>query len=195
MKDLIVEDAEASGSLDQIDALVGRLRVAEDHVKEVEEALKLAKEQKNQIQLELLPTAMAEARRKKIEYSDGSVLSLRPFLEASIPSASAIKDAEPEEQEELVRRRLSALNWLRDNLGSAIIKNELVIEIPKGKDNIVSELTALCDRLELNYVRGEAVHPMTLKSFLKEKLRMGAQIPLDIFKLVTGNKAVLKRGK
>lgn len=191
----IVADAEQSGSKDQIDLLVFELRSSEDQIKELEEKLVGIKEYKNKVQLERLPAAMAEARRKKIEYSDGSVLSLREFLEASVPSASAIKDADAEEQEALVQRKLAALNWLRGNQGSPIIKNELVIEIPKGKDNLVAEITALCDQHEIGWVRGENVHPMTLKSFLREKLRAGANIPVEIFKLVTGNKAILKRGK
>lgn len=193
--DMIVNDA--SGSIDNEDVETLRLKLieAEDTFNSLELQLDEAKKHRTRLQIELLPAAMSAARKKKIEYADGSVLSLREFLEASIPSASAIKDSAPEEQEEMVGRKIQALAWLRDNQGNPIIKNQLVIDLPKGKDNVVARITALCDELELLWVRSEAVNPMTLKSFLKEKLKAGVNIPVEIFKLVTGNKAILKRGK
>lgn len=195
MADIIAADAAVSGPTDNIDKLVAEFIEADASVKEMEEGVRFAKERRTKLQLELIPLAMQEARKKRIDYGDGAVLSLRPFIAADLPSASKINEADEDEKEELATRRAAALGWLRENQGGPIIKNMLMIEVPKGKDNVVAELAAKCEELELSWSRAETVHHQTLLSFLREKVKLGAQIPVDTFKLMVGQKAHYKPGK
>lgn len=191
----VLEDAEATGSQDQVDQLLEQYLLVDANVKTFEDALEAAKAQRLKLQMEEIPAAMDAARKRKISYADGGILSLKAFLAADLPSMSKIIDADEEEKMELEQRRMQGFGWLRANNGGAIIKNELRIELPKGKDNVVAAITAMADELGLTWSRGEEVHHMTLKSFLKEKLKAGVSIPVDVFRLVTGQKAHYKAPK
>lgn len=192
---VIAADAAATGPTDEVDKLLAQFLEQDGTVKDLEEHLRLAKEVRLKLQMELLPSAMEQARKKTVKYSDGAVLSLRPFIAAELPSPSKINDAEEDEKPELLARRTAGMGWLRDNQGAAIIKNELTVEIPKGKDNLVAELEQKCEELGLTWSRAENVHHQSLLAFLREKLKAGAAIPIETFKLVTGSKAHYKPGK
>lgn len=192
MASMIAADAAVTGTTDQTDQLLLLLLGNERLIKELEAELEKAKSRRNSLQMEEIPAAMEAARKRKIDYADGGVLSLKPFLSADLPSMSKIIDADEEARTELESRRLQGFGWLRANNGATIIKNQLTVEVPKGKDNLVMQLTAMADELGFTWSRGEEVHHMTLKSFLKEKLKAGANIPAEVFRLVTGQKAHYK---
>jgi len=41
----------------------------------------------------------------------------------------------------------------------------------------------------------EAVHPSTLKAFVKEQIEKGSEIPSETFGIFIGQKTVIKKGK
>ena len=194
---LISQDAAASGPTDKIDELLAEFIQVDASIKATELQLEEAKKQRNKLQMELLPEAMMAARKKKLVMQDGAVLSLRDFLAASLPSQSKIREeSDPEVQAELAERRQAGLSWLRENNGGAIIKNELTIDIPKGNDNVVSQVITVAEELGLPWSRAENVHAKTLESFLREKIKQpSSNIPAETFRLVVGQKAHYKPAK
>jgi len=57
-----------------------------------------------------------------------------------------------------------------------------VVNIPldRGQDQYVDHIVELCGRLHLSMERKEAIHPMTLKAFIKEQAE-SPEFPRELF--------------
>ena len=88
-----------------------------------------------------------------------------------------------------------ALNWLRANDHSDIIKNKVEVQFGKGEDDIAELTVQLLQQKGLSPEQKTFVHPMTLKSFVKEQVESGANFPQDLFGVFVGNKTKITQPK
>lgn len=157
-----------------------------------EAELKEAKADLHRYEFETLPQAMIQGGSQSFVSADGHKVTLSDHLDASLPSLGQIKDAEDGEREELIKRRQQGFEWLRENNGASLIKNQIIIDVPKGADSAADEIMALAAKLQLTWERGESVHAASLKSFIKEKLKMpNVVVPLELFRVFQGKRAKL----
>lgn len=191
-------EATTANTLGDLQKIAVALKLKQDLVSKMEQELKDGKAELRRWEFEVVPQAMMSAKVKSFAMDDNTTVKLTDYLEAGLPTLSAIAEADEERRIELLARRAGGLTWLRENEGAPIIKNVLTIEVPKGKDNEVSRLIEMAEECGLMWERGESVHGGTLKKFLKEKLQNGTIVPVDLFGIFQGLRAKLfgaKKGK
>lgn len=138
---------------------------AKKKLEQVEEQLKVAKEEYKQVAEKQLPELMDALGLKTFKTSSGISVEVAEKIRTSLPPENRIK----------------AFNWLEENGYGGMIKSTVVVafkreEIEKAKE-LANELRI--DQYIANVER--KIEPMTLTSFIKEQLTQGKDIPLDIF--------------
>lgn len=92
-------------------------------------------------------------------------------------------------------REDEAFAWLEETGNDVIIKSELSASFGKGeeeKKKREAAVNALRDA-HVPFKEKRGVHPMTLKSFVKETMEAGENIPQDLFGVYVGHRAKLTR--
>jgi len=113
----------------------------------------------------LLPAAMDNMHIRELTLDDGRHIEVKDDLAASIS---------PKKKDE-------AYAWLRTNGHEDIIKNEIKTNLGRGSDEISGKVQKFLVGLEVPYKLSETVHAGTLKSFVKEQIADGNNIPHDLF--------------
>ena len=156
---------------------LGRLLVAaQDKVKQKEAELKQAKEELNRLQLEDLPDLMAELGMKEFKLEDGSTISIKEEVDASITKAN----------------RQRAVQWLLDHGYEGLVKTEVIARFPRGAHDEAEQVAHSIEDDQAEVQLNENVHPQTLKAWVRERLQEGEAIPFDLFSVHPYNKAVVK---
>ena len=149
----------------------------ETRIADLEQELKDAKQQHRKIAEDLLPAAMDEYGVAELKMDDGSQISVSPFYSASIP-----KD-----------RQQDAFNWLSEQGHGSLIKNHVTASFGRGEDNLAKDLLAELGQRGMATQTKTWVEPMTLKSFVKEQVEKGENLPYDLLGIYVGQKAKIKR--
>lgn len=164
-------------SNDHIDDVTARLnRAAEDmfeaarRVAEKEDELKKAKQAFNDLADRRVPELMTEAG-----YDQGGKHKVREGLEVQL--VDRIRASIP------VARRPEAYRWLDDHGHGGMIKRSFEIKFSKDQEKLARKFAADLKRrkIQLPCERKDKVEPQTLLSFVKESLREGMDLPLDLF--------------
>ena len=113
----------------------------------------------------------------ELKMEDGSQISVSPFYSASIP-----KD-----------RQQDAFNWLSEQGHGSLIKNHVTASFGRGEDNLAKDLLAELGQRGMATQTKTWVEPMTLKSFVKEQVEKGENLPYDLLGIYVGQKAKIKR--
>lgn len=181
-EDALFEMSQQSVSNDQlkeVSRLASIQRDLEIEIESREEEVKLLKQELADIAEKQLPQAMTAVGLKSFKLEDGSSVDVKPFYSASISDEKAVQ----------------AFGWLKNNGFEDLIKREIKVNFTAGEyekaDPIVNEMEAagilFNDKL--------TVHPMTLKSFIKDQVEGGHPVPLDYFNAYIGAKATVKPPK
>lgn len=165
--------------LSKVANLVRQQLSLEQMVVELEENLKRAKRNLEEVSGQLLPAALEEYGLSELTMADGSKISVQTVVSASIS-----KERQPD-----------AHDWLRDHGHGDLIKNTVSVTFGRGQDEDAKELVRRLDASGFDPEQKEAVHPSTLKAFVKEQVEKGREIPSDTFGIFIGQKTVIKKGK
>lgn len=84
---------------------------------------------------------------KKFTLGDGSEITIKDVVQASLPSRGAILKAQGDERDALIDRNHRALDWMRANGGEAIIKNNISVDFGKDKMKLQRNLLTFVKRL------------------------------------------------
>lgn len=164
--------------LAMITALAEKQIMIEDWIKKREDELKVAKEELRKVSEVAIPNAMAEVGMTEFKLVDGSKITIKQEIYASIPA----DNKEP------------AFNWLRRTGNEGLIKNVISCQFGKGEDAEAMAAAQALVELGLRPEQQQTVHPMTLKAFLKEQMEKGVDVPLTDFGAYTFNKTKIVRG-
>ena len=167
-----------NNDLKQVAALVRQQLVLEQRVEDLTSELKRAQQDLANISGEVLPSALAEHGLTELKMADGSKVTVAQFVSASITKEKS--DA--------------AHQWLRDRGFGDLIKNTVSVNFGKGEDEKAVELIDTLSGMGLDADQKEAVHPSTLKAFVKEQIEKGTEIPSDLFGIFIGQKTTIKKG-
>jgi len=127
-----------------------------------------------------LPNLMAEVGLTEIKLEDGTIVSIKEEVDASIS----------------VAKRPAAVAWLNENGFGGIIKTEVSVTFGAGSHDAAEELkTFLAEEGYETAEMSETVHPSTLKAFVRERLAAGTAIPFDTFGIFPYSKAIIKEKK
>ena len=125
-----------------------------------------------------LPDIMAEIGLSSFTLADGSRLKVEDMIEGSLPKDPVA--------------RASAVAILESIGGAEMIRNEVVVPFERKQHNVAVNLAReLQDRGLMVRVQQD-VHHMTLKSFVREKLSHGEEVPFEKLGVFVGRRAVVK---
>ena len=182
MKDLdnILEDEEfntieveaTDDELSRISELCKKQVFLEKEVQHLNEKLAETAKQLSLVQEHELPDAMAEAGLSEIKLQDGTKVTCQSLVGAHITKAKA-NDAH---------------KWLENNGHGGLIKRELTFKFNRedtAHEGMIEQYTRMG---WTNFNLKEAVHPSTLKAFVREQVEQGSDIPPNLFNIYTGFK-------
>lgn len=175
--DQFEQDVETAIPTDDALHLISSLAVAlvrlESDLLSAEERVEYIKAQIKKVTENDLPLAMQQAGLTKFELRDGSTISVKEKVYASIPKAN--------EQH--------AFKWLRENGHADLIKNEVKVGFGRGEDEYAIVLKKFLDEQNLPYDEKVAVNVRTLAAFIREQRENGVDIPLDLLGAYIVNEA------
>lgn len=170
-----LENVDASVGSD-LSALVRQLRITEKEIEDAEAHLKSLKQQKHKLSTEQIPSLMDQMGVERLDV-DGVTVTRKLLVHASIPAD----------------RKDEAFSWLRENGLDDIIKNDVTLSFGKGEDNVAGDTIAMLRDRGLDPKTKTAIHPMTLKAFVRERVENGKPIDLDMFGAFISNTAEIRR--
>ena len=160
----------------QLSTLVQELRKVEDEIAEYEAHIKYLKAAKQKLSVENIPALMDQMGVERVDV-DGLTVERKMMVHASIPQ----------------ERKDEAFSWLRENGLDDIIKNEVTCSFGMGQDNSAKNVIGMLEEAGFDPKTKTAVHPSTLKAFVKERVMDGKPIDLDMFGAFIANTAQIRR--
>jgi hypothetical protein len=172
------EDAPPA-TLERLTSLAAEARALEDQIRADTVALEELQAKHDKITKRFIPTIMEELALEKFTMSDGAEISIKESIAASISAEN----------------KPAAFAWLESNKFDGIIKTKVQSEFGKGEIDKAKELVEKIHEAGFDATLDQSVHPMTLKSFVKERLVAGDSIPLDVFGVFESKEAKIKLPK
>ncbi len=191
---LLDDVAPASNSLGAVSDLAQTMFDTEKEIESLEKLLKEKKQNLTKLAEQDLPDLMQELNMKDFTLNNGAKVEIQDIASGSIPSATAIMRAKPEDRPELELRQQQCFDWLRGNNAGDLIKSNVEVQFSKGEDEACNDFTKELRERNLFYRRAVGVHHGRLNSFIKEQLAEGKDVPHDLFKIYVGRKAKLTGG-
>ena len=167
-----------TGRLSNVSTLASKIIQMENKVKFLEEELKTSKKELLELTDQDLPAAMEEINMESFTLSDGSEVKVIPTYGGTIRA-----DDRPQ-----------AHTWLRDNGYGDLVKNTISANFGMGEDNLAKDFYQSALDRGFQVDKKEAVHPMSLKSWVKEMTENGSEFPSDLFGAFIGKKAKIVKG-
>jgi hypothetical protein len=180
-RDIFADANPVSATDDEIKAigyLASKAIALKEEIDAMEEMLKERKREYALLTEKDLPEAMDAAQCGEFKHSEsGKKIQIKDDVYASIS-----KDNAPQ-----------AHQWLREHNHGDIIKNEIVVPLGRGLDNVAGDIiNDIKTRYGIDAERKENVHAQTLKAFCREQLAAGAELPAALLGLFIKRVAVFK---
>jgi hypothetical protein len=113
----------------------------------------------------LLPGVMEELGLEEFKMQDGRKVEIKSDIKCSITE----------------ERKPAAWAWLEETQNDGIIKTAVSAAFGRGEMDEAKKAQAALEAIGVLASIDRSVHPSTLKSFVKEQLEKGTNIPLDTF--------------
>ena len=162
-------------TLSQINALGKQLDSVEANIKHTEELLSSLKATKKDIQERQLPDLMLSCGMKEFKLIDGGKISMDKFYDAKLVNREA------------------CFAFLRKTGNDGIIKNTIKCDFGKGEEKAAATLETTLEEQGYIYQRKADIHHQTLKSFVKDCMENGLELPKEDFGVYEGNRVTIKR--
>ena len=173
--DSVVDDVEKAESIpdtDKISVLANLARQqlqVEQTIEDMERSLTLKKDELKGLSEYKIPELFQELGIGQFKLSNGLKVSVSPYYSGK---------AETNE----------AFDWLEENGHEDIIKGEYTIQYRRADRAKLFDFEQLANEMGFAVKDKLAVHPMTMKSFVREQLEAGVNLPRDLFNIFTGFK-------
>tara|TARA_R100000306_G_C4370131_1_gene139563 strand:- start:948 stop:1541 length:594 start_codon:yes stop_codon:yes gene_type:complete len=191
----LLEDVEAlSVDLGAISESVNKARKLENEIVGLEELIAQKKGELRVLAEESLPDLMQQFNIRQLTLADGTKIEVKLFISASIPSQGSIDKAKDDNQREALQLLQSqCFSWLRENGGEDLIKNNVEVRFGRDEDDACNKFTKNLQKSNVLYKRKVEVHPQSLNGFFKERLGEGKEVPMEMFRVFTGRRALIRR--
>jgi hypothetical protein len=154
--------------------LTRELELLQSDKVQIEQRLKEIDENIKQLTEIIIPDKMFEFNLSSLKLKNGKVLEIKEEIFATI----------------LKEKYLDGLSWLKSNGFEDLIKSEIKVNV--GKNNtLLNKISTYLINEGVSFDSKEAVHPQTLKAFVKEQLKHGTEFP-DSFSIAEKRIAKLK---
>ena len=176
IKDFSEKQEVSSDSIKKLVTSCEKVEVANEYIANLEAKLKEAKERRSHIIEIEIPEVMDEIGMEEFKLSNGKKITIKQIIAASMPVAT----------------REEGLTWLEKNNHGDIIKTQLQIKFNREQHDAAKELAENLMEEQYNVSISSAVNPQTLKSFVKEQIEGGSELPKDLFSIYLSRQAVIK---
>lgn len=153
-----------AGELSRLSNLASEQAAAEAEVARLEGELTKARERLRDFAERQVPELMDSIGIEEFKTSSGLKIKVDETIRAGISVANGPK----------------AFAWLRENNHAALIKRAFSVTFGKGQDEKADAFAKELEAQGLDADDKTTVHPSTLAAFVREKLRNGDEIPLDL---------------
>ena len=168
-------------SIKDLSTLCNKLLKLEGEMGNIEERLQRTKEKYRELSEQIIPDKLTQLGVTNLKLNDGSQISAEPFYSARI-SKDKLEDAHA---------------WLRNKGHGDIIKNTVTLTFGQGEDAMAKELVDQLTSQGHIPEEKEAVHPSTLRAFVKEQIESGnKEFDLEIqkkFSVYQGKRTKINR--
>lgn len=164
-----------SQELSDLKTLVDYMKRQEEVMKIAEERFQAAKDRFEFFRDDVIPLLMRDIGVEEFTLETGEKVSIETKYYGNISEA----------------RRETAMKWLRANNEGALIKTSIAATFGAGELEKV-ELAMFKQFLasnEIDHDEKTAVHPQTLKSFIRRKMEAGEQFPYVLFSVFVSRQA------
>jgi len=145
------------------------------------EALSEATSRYNHIKTKELPEALASAGTSDWTSLDNRVhVELKDFVSGNLPKAD---DAEGE------KKRKKAIDWVVKNGGEALIKTVITVSFEKKEHSKARALFSALKKQKYAVKMESGIHPQTFLAWIRERLRNGAKLDMEVLGITIGNYA------
>lgn len=181
--DLEKDSVEISISVDSektndIGQLCQKLLDAQEDIQRTEEQLKEKKKVEKELSEISIPEAMRIAGMDDFKCSEeygGARVKVSDFITARIKASS---------QEE-------ALSWLRDNGAGHLIKNTVSVDFDTNEDTEAQHFVQDLQQKNMNCKQKQGVNTQTLGAYVREEIRNGRSVDLDLLGVYQAKKTKL----
>jgi len=170
--DLSFGEAPSDESLSKVSSLAEKQVELQQRVEELEQDLKIAKEDLRKVSEQDLPEALNESGLSEIKLRDGTKITVTDFVSAYISK----------------EREQEAFGWLEDHGYADIIKHEVTVRFNKDEDSKAHETVDALRARGLMPSDKKSVHASTLKAWAREQTQKGVDIPEQLFGIFIGSK-------
>jgi len=179
LKNALTGEAISNEELSTIAQMVEQQLNWENVVETLEQQLTNAKEKVKDLSEIKIPEALLGLGLSEVKLSNGAKVTVSKYYSASITG---------EHQQE-------AFAWLTKAGCDDIIKNEVKLSFGKGENDLAIEVANELRKRGLSPEQKTFVHPMTLKSFVKERMENNQELPTELFSVYVGNKTKIQQPK
>ena len=166
------------GDTKDLSSLIRRSVELDQQIKDTEALLKDLQQKKRSVDEEDIPSIMQTMGVESLQV-DGNKVTVDKFVSARIPET----------------KKQEAFQFLREIGEGDIIKNEVVVSFTMGQDNQAGVVVADLESKGFAPQKKQHVHPMTLKTWVKNRIESGKEIDFDLFGVYQGNRAKIKGGQ
>lgn len=171
----------ADAAPDKLDVLNAALAEAIDlelAVAQLEEDLKAAKKALHTLRSSRIPDIMDELGMDSVTFR-GWKVTISDFVSGSLP-----KDPEANAR---------AIQWLEAEDAGGLIKTDLSLAFGRSQHNEALDLAGRLEAEGLAPAVKSSVHPQTLHSFARERIRNGESLDVEVLGLYVGKVAKMKQ--
>lgn len=143
-----------------------------DEIERLEKHLKVARAAMNALTHGALVDKFTEARVSEFKTERGRLYKIENYLSGSLPKNPA--------------KREEALRWLMQNEAADLITTLVSVRLSRKQHNIVGDVRAALEKVGVDYVEDRDVHHSTLKSFARERMKSGQEVPFEQLGLSVG---------
>lgn len=160
----VPEEVQAA-TLERLTALAMESKELEQQIAVATVALEELKGKQDKILMGHIPTIMKTLGLEEFKLTDGSKVTVKEDVKCGLTE----------------ERKPAAFDWLREHEFDGIIKTGLTLSFGKGEQDAVKKAMETLHEAGFEPSVSEGVHPQTLKSFVKEQLEAGTNLPLETF--------------
>ncbi len=152
-------------TLTRLSSLAQEARELEMEIEAKELVLAERRGRLDKILRDRIPTIMDELAMESYKMRDGAEVKVKDEIKCGITE----------------ERKPQAWKWLEENDYDGIIKTVVSVSFGKGEMTKAQEAVEALKEIGFDAELGRNVHPSTLKSFVKERLEEGDNIPIETF--------------
>jgi hypothetical protein len=167
------------GGLTSVAAISRQILATETTIAALEQHVKEEKKSLLKLTDEELPAMLNEMGISKFSLDDGSEVVVKQTYGGSITQAN----------------KEEAHGWLRQYGHDDIIKNTVTCQFGRGEDDQAAAFSTMAEEKGFAPEQKTAVHPQTLRAWVKEQTENGNEFPMDLFGAFIGQRATIKRSK